>query len=153
MKERYCVWVWLDAAGRPAFVGRGVLGRDDAHPADRLWELRQTRNTQVSLWLRTLPSPPARDGSIPDRPFTKRDVRAIYRTLRKRYAELDLPTSRRVRALETYNAGHKPRRAVVIKGMTYPSVRAAGRALKVSATTIMNHCQSPCYKDWQYADG
>lgn len=150
MKDRYCLWVWLDAANRPVFIGRGALSRDDTHPADRLWELRHSRDTEVSHWLRTLPSPPTRDPSLPERPFTKRDVRAMYRTLKRRYADLELLTSRRVRALETYNAGYKPEKAVIIKGQVYPSVRAAGRALNVSATTVMNRCRRPYWKDWQY---
>jgi hypothetical protein len=152
--ECHHVWVWEGAEGLPTYVGRGRTGPRGQHPAIVRWEARYDRESELTLWLRTLGAEPRRVANIPHCTMSAACVQAVWSGTRRQYEDLgirlksDRPTDRDPK---TYNAGKKLPRAVIgPNGDLYPSVRAAARDVGLTPAAITLHCQRR--GAWRYLD-
>lgn len=155
MRAKWAVWVWLRPDGSPFYVGRGITGRNGQHPAERVWNHRKKRDSELNVYLRnTFAEEPIRSNSIPDFIIDRVAATVIWEMLREEYERdgIKLLSPRVIdRPLSTYNAGFKPRRGVIAPdGTFYASVRQAARAVGLTPAAITLHCQRG--KTWRYAD-
>jgi len=154
MRARWAIWVWLCPDGSPFYVGRGMV-RNGQHPAERVWNYRKNRDSELNVYLRnTFAEEPIRSDSIPDFIIDRIAATVLWEMLREEYERdgFQLLSPRVMdRPLSTYNAGFKNRRAVIAPdGTRYVSVRQAARAVGLTPATITLHCQRG--KTWHYAD-
>ena len=154
MRAKWAVWVWLRPDGSPFYVGRGMV-RNGQHPAERVWNHRKKRDSELNVFLRnTFTDEPARSDSIPDFIVDRVVATVLWEMLREEYERKRIQLlSPRVtdRPLSTYNAGFKSRRAVIAPdGTRYASVRQAARAVGRTPAAVTLHCQRG--RAWRYAD-
>jgi hypothetical protein len=147
--ERY-VFVWRDDDRKLAYVGWG-----DALESKMLWIERDAYDSPLNNWLRSLDKPPEpAEGSMKfsvTGNVAKASVRQLEKRLENQGFALLSPRDR-----DTIDAGHKASRPVYVKtgwGRSwFKSVRAAARALKCDASTIVLAAQDKKRDDIQYAD-
>jgi hypothetical protein len=144
------VHIWKNDARRLAFVFRG----DALEPRIR-WVERVAYPSDLNDYLNTLERQPVlAEGSLRFS-VTPGVAKASVRQLEKRLENQGF-TILSPRDRDTIDAGRKARRPVYVVGpygrQWFKSVRAAARALKCDASTIVLACQDQKRDDIQYAD-
>jgi hypothetical protein len=128
---RWYVWEWLNAEGRPVYLGRGRRTANGDHPADILWDRRRTQNNELGKWLQSLSEPPRRNIQIVGSHMYKSEADAIYDGRKLQLDKLNISL------LQTRDFGSKigggdGRGVLDPNGDFYESVRAAARDPLVS---------------------
>jgi hypothetical protein len=134
-----------DKAAKLALV---IVGSHDAY--DRIWAARNEFDSDVTLWLRTLPTqPPLADGSLvwPDAANRCRSYARLTaaRLAAEGYEVLSL------RRHDSYDGGKKSRRPCYCgRYGWFRGVREAARRIGLAHTTVMAHLNDPNKPDWRY---
>ena len=145
-KCKHVVWTWLDTDGKPVYVGWGKF--EKTHPAKIVWAGRNSYESELNTWLRSLKNEPKRATHTTSIPLRKQDARAMARAICERHRKADesLLDSRP----DGTKLGGGGRRQVLSPELTvYPSVRQAAIDVGVNACTITRWCQE-AGTDWDY---
>lgn len=150
--KSHTVWMWFCPAGDVRYVGYGKFV--DMHPALLAWRDRNDDESELNDWLQTFETEPHREAFGP-RIVSNETAVAFVMGLRQRFGDVLLHS----RGASTYCGGH-PTRGVyrfcekdLSACQSFTSVREAGRAMGVNASTITRRCKSTKNLEWGYLDG
>ena len=150
--KSHTVWMWYDTEMNVRYVGYGKFV--DMHPALLAWHNRNEDESELNEWFQTFEDEPFRQTFGP-RIVSLETAVAFVMGLRQRFGDILLHS----RGASTYCGGH-PTRGVYrfcAKDLnacrSFASVREAGRAMDVNASTITRRCTSTKNLEWGYLDG
>jgi hypothetical protein len=141
----WCVWVYVDAADRPTYIGVDRARPGKPHPAVELWDKRFRESTSVASWLRglhampkynTLHGPGISQVAALELASTNR---AVLRDLGLRL----LTTRETVSYAQGETHGGGLAKAVIDdKGNVYASMRDAARTLGIDHSSVSRYVKS-----------